>query len=304
MFIHLKNKKKFYLNERLKLNLDIGLHKVKNKNMDLVIVLDGDEGSGKSTLGRQVAAYCSQKLDFDFTIKNIHFDLDEYVDSSIEGCKGQVNLLDESRAILNKKRSMSSSNVRFTNYLSECRVKNQVHILLIPASHDLDNYVVLWRMALLINVKAFNILDKNSEIGYDFKRGDFVLYSRKKMRPYYVNYLLRYKYPHYEPKFDCGTFKPDEVLSDPEAYDLKKNKFTIEKYKTRKEDENNVNTNQSTIGVYGRKYRAHLQNMIGFLKEKDYPVKEISDACGLSKNQIYDVLHELKNKGELNENGK
>jgi len=114
-------------------NLDVYLDAMKD-NDDLVIVLDGAERAGKSKRARQIARYCSNKLGSKFCEDNIHFQLQDYLDFSIDSPEYTVCILDEARNVLNKRSSMSKGNKKFTNYISECAKKRQVHIICFPVT--------------------------------------------------------------------------------------------------------------------------------------------------------------------------
>lgn len=204
----------FFLNRILVNELDVGLHAVKNHNQDLVIIFDGQEGSGKSQSARQIAVYCSKVLGsfFDLDgVSNIHNDLDTYVDSDVLAPKFCVRILDESRKILNKKRSTSADAVRFTNYLSECRSLNHVHILLLPSFHDLDRYVAQWRMSFVIHMQKKWFIDPSVVLGgHRLELGFFCGYvNSKKLRFCYDD--KGFNYPR-KPDFS-GRFDNVEVLS-------------------------------------------------------------------------------------------
>lgn len=220
------NKKSFYLNKELKLSLDIQIHDMKIKNQDLVIVIDGKEGSGKSTFGRQIAYYCSKELGTKFTVDNIHFDLQEYINTSLHSEQYTINLLDEGRKLLNKKRSNSRETVTFTNYLSECRDKQQVHIILLPAFHDLDTYVVLWRMDFLIHLDKYHVEDEKVSTGWRLVLGNYKVFDNNNALKKFYNF--KYSYPKNYDVWD--KFPNFEVLKDIEVYNEKKLSYTIKKY--------------------------------------------------------------------------
>lgn len=227
------NGESFYLNKVLKQSLDIQISDIKNKNQDLVIVIDGKEGSGKSKKSRQIAYYCAQQLGVNFGVDNIHFDLKEYIEGSLKGGKYSINLLDEGRKLLNKKRSNSREAVTFTNFLSECRDMRQIHIILLPAFHDLDSYVVLWRMDLLIHLEKYHVADLKSDIGWRLVLGDYKVFDNNNVLKKFYNF--KYNYPkNYSIKDKFSNF---EVLEDFESYEIKKSLYTVKKYSQEEEED-------------------------------------------------------------------
>lgn len=165
------------LNEDLKIFVDDML----KSEMDFVIVIDGKEGCGKSYTGRGLASLLANICGTPFGVDNIHFTLADYITFAEKGQKFQVNVLDESRNELNRKRAMSKSNVMFTNWLSENRDKQQVHILILPAIHDLDSYITSFRMSLFIHCMKLHLKTKNTSLsGYELVRGYFRVYKDPK----------------------------------------------------------------------------------------------------------------------------
>lgn len=224
----------------VKRNLDIILSDLAFSEMDVVIVLDGYEGTGKSFTSRGIAMYAATFLrqwfpNTTFGVEDINFDTEKYVDESLIAGKPneinkriKINSLDEGRNALNRKRTTSKSNVRFTNYLSECRAFQQVHIILAPAFHDLDRNIILWRLNMLLHtIKAWSP-NKASPSGVKLRRGAFKLYTKKK--DIQRQYEFPYNYP-YESEAQ-GFWSPLEVFTDEQiqAYNDKKTAATTSKY--------------------------------------------------------------------------
>lgn len=274
---------RFYMDSRLKKELDILLHFTQNQNDDIVIVIDGEEGSGKSKLARQIAVYCAQKLGVSFSTKdNIHFDLNQYVDTSLEKGQYWVNILDESRNVLNKKRSMASAPVRFTNYLSECRSKQQVHILLVPSYHDLDNYVVNWRMKFLINVLK-SIRKADNECGWTLVRGEYVIHGKREAKLVYNTPEMRYRHPHFN-KTDMCQFNNIAVI-DEDEYEEKKQMFTIQKYHSEEVEKHNMSHVQKRL-------RSAVSKLCSMLKTNGFTTREIAKTINYSERQVNFLIKE------------
>jgi len=215
----------FKLSKNLKRELDCGIESCQKDDDDYVIVVDGREGAGKSLLARQIGHYCMQRMGKKFSIDNIHFHADPYRQEAEKhaNVKGWVNILDESRSSLNKRRSMSGGNVGFTDWFSECRDANQVHILVLPAMHDLDNAISLWRVNLIVHVLKYRSLDEKRDSGYKLVRGKYVLFDPKSMQEYIQKQFRygRYAYPKRQP-FQFNDFSGFEVLEDIDQYKAKK----------------------------------------------------------------------------------
>lgn len=237
VIVKLYNGVNWTLDRVLKTNLDILLNDVKHSKMDLVVVIDGPEGVGKSFMARGLAMYCATKLGITFGVEDIQFDLQPYISESLkaarDGKKHKINLLDEARKVLHRARGGSYSNVRFTNYLSECRALGQVHIILAPAFHDLDKYLVMWRMSALIHCVKNYTQDEKSETGVTLFRGEYKCFINSAGGKKALNTcweMKSYTYPH---QWETRGRWPSKEVFTPiqlEAYENKKFGATVNKY--------------------------------------------------------------------------
>jgi hypothetical protein len=270
------NDRDVYIPKNIKKDLDVIIYDVKNAEMDAVIVLDGAEGTGKSRTGRVLAAYFSTMVNVDFSVDNIHFNVKDYIESSENGKKWQINVLDESREALNKKRGMSKGNVSFLNWLSENRDKQQIHIIILPAVHDLENYIVAWRMLILIH--HLKVHRKEGE-NYALDRGYFRIFTpsgelqqhitnKQKFGSY--SYPKNYKY--------WGKFVDYEPFNDYMlvAYKNKKSEKRAEKYTEEIAPED--------------KEKVRLAKLFHFLKSKGVSYKSMAENSGFNEEWISDTI--------------
>lgn len=257
-------------------NLNIYLDAMED-NDDLVIIVDGKERSGKSLRMRQIGKYCANKLGTTFSNKNIHFDLNEYIDFSIESPEYTVCILDEARNVLNKKRANSKSNVKFTNYLSECAKKRQVHLIAAPAFHDIDKYLINWRAKCVYHLHKWYDKDENKQSGYGLKRGRFTLYiNNNSLNKYYD---MPYYYPKKWEAF--GVFSKNEVFSKEE----------LELYESRKDD--NIKNKYHSSSEESAKSKSDKAWIVRFLKfayamhkNRNVSRGEIADAAGIDVRNL------------------
>lgn len=215
--------------------LDILTLDAKEDNDDALLVIVGPEGAGKSYFASQIADYISLKLKVPVTLDNIHFEGEGYLNSSVRGVPLQINILDESRRVLNRLRSNSKSNVDFMNYFSECRDQNQIHILLLPAFTDLDSSAGVWRSKMLLSVEKYRdpITDR-------IIRGNFNIWSTESKALLKKAQKERYEKLPPEMLFYSGKF--DDVLCyDIKAYKAKKLTAKKERYGTPESDKQPVN---------------------------------------------------------------
>ena len=214
-------------------NLNIWLDAI-DENDDLVLVVDGPERAGKSSRLRQIAMYCAYYLGTSFNDNNIHFKVQDYMDFSIDSPPKTVCVLDEARKELNKKRSNSKAAVKFTDFLSECGMFNQVHIIALPAYHDLDKYIIDWRSKGVYHIHKEYEQDSTKRSGYKLKRGDFTFWINDDYLK--KSYLFPYSYPK---RWTCrGRFANHEVLTKEQLqnYENKKGDNIEKKYHSKSEE--------------------------------------------------------------------
>jgi len=223
--------------KKLKKNIDILLADVKHSEMDAFIVLDGYEGTGKSFGGRGLGMYCATVLETTFDVKDIEFSTKEYMKNSLKGPKFKINVLDESRKALGKGKTRDWEVQKFLDYISECRSKRQIHILCLPAFHDLSKYLVLWRMGILIHFLKEYVEDDNGISDYKLVRGQFKAYTDQKS----LNYCYEHPY-QYPKKWDVwDRWSNKEVFTEEQlkAYNQKKDDHMNKKYLSQEKTELN-----------------------------------------------------------------
>ena len=280
----------FKIESKLALTLNAWIDAIFKYNQDLVVVFDGAEGAGKSTLMRQVGAYCQHymkerhghKVPFD--INNIKFDLADYTENAIklENEKGHIHDLDESRAVANRKRSTSKGNVGFTNYLSECRSAGHIHLIALPAYHDLDSYVAIWRCSFLIHIEKY-FAKTGEEKGvpiYELKLGEYrVFLNDSKLKAMYYH-KMKYIYPRKE--VFRGRF--DNIcIVDEAGYEDKKREARAARYSAESDDKNKgKELTKAELAI--RCKAAH----------PEWNKSEIARHLGCNRKTVHDALASLK----------
>lgn len=252
------------LPKKLKEDLDVFYDDMVYSSMDIVIGIDGKEGTGKSFTARVIGAYLSAKSGRKFNADNIHLLTEDYINFSENGVKYQVNILDESREALGKLRTMGKGNVKFTNWLSENRDKHQVHILLLPAIHDLSNYISTWRMSFLIHHVKKHIRNPERPSGWELVHGHYRIYENNKELQKYIFNRSKYGYNAY-PK----QYKYEGRIISPEPFSA----FELKKYERKKAEKRKAKYAESGDKPKEKRY---LLNIIKSLIKKGYGTSDIA----------------------------
>lgn len=177
------------------------------RDMDLIILVDGPERSGKSTLAQQCAAYC----DPSFNLARVCFTPDEFRKAIMEAEPGQAIVYDEAYTGLNSRGTMSVINRALVSMLAEIGQKNLIIFVVMPTFFDLDKYVAIWRSKVLLHVYT----------GEKFERGFFAAYNESTKKYLYIEGKKFYEYKgRVKPNF-FGRF-PAQYTVDEQAYRQKK----------------------------------------------------------------------------------
>jgi len=177
----------------------------------MCFLIDGVEGSGKSTLGMQIAKYLSPN----FSVEHVCYTPEDFLEKIKRHNflqKGDCILLDEGFTV-NSRASMSQMNREFLGVLSECRQKNLFLIIILPSFFDLDKNLALWRSRGL-----FHVYHESME------RGFFNYYSYEKKKYLYVTGKKFYDYKKAKKDF-AGRFTKYMPINEEEYRKVKLHAF-------------------------------------------------------------------------------
>jgi len=222
--------------EELAQNIAILVQSTVFEEDDMCILIDGKEGAGKSLFLRKIGFFIQKllevwKINIPFDIDNIHFDSKDYIRASLEAreknIRGHINILDEARSDLFRGGANTRIARNFTNYMSMIRDANQIHLLALPAFHDIDKNIFMWRIRVLIHIDKKHVKSTTSHTGYRLKRGIFKCYEKnnKLVQTYFSK--IRYTYP--KQYIFSGSFDKEDPI-DKAAYNNKKKEKRKEQF--------------------------------------------------------------------------
>jgi len=246
------------LHDVLKSNLDNRIKSAK-RGVPTTFVVFGPQRSGKSTLAIQSAAYCAQKLGKEFTVDNIFFDVDSFLEKSV-GVKNGVFVIDEAAFDLMGVDWHKQGAKKLLKYLLTGAKYGQMVFFLIPRLEKMTR----------------NVIDDHHSKGMeiflsrDGSKRSFTLYNNDLMR---IKYKLLKDYNlHGAMKITKvrkdWTFKPDLDFIDVEEYDKKKDE-AIKKITT--DDEKEKET-QTRLEMNYLNLQKRLGNLPAKLKEAGYRI--------------------------------
>lgn len=201
--------KEFYMHGYLKDNLEF-LVKRKTRGYDNVLLIDGDERIGKSTLAKQIGYYMSKRMNRDFTYENIFFDIDEMQKYAMDN-REKIIIWDEAALGGTADSWQEDTQKRLIKLLTTCGKYHHFFIFVIPQFDRLKYYLAVSRSIALIRVYSPNRLD----------RGYFRAFGKDKKKEVYLDEKEK-KETSVIPSF-FGNF-PDTTgkLIDEEAYEERK----------------------------------------------------------------------------------
>ncbi len=193
------------------------VHKIKKKDFDWVVTVDGEEGSGKSTFAFQIAKI----VDPDFCVEQIAFTANDFIRLITRAKKNQCIVFDEAFTGLSSRSSLSEINQLLVSLMMEMRQRNLFVILVMPTFFMLDKYAALHRCKGLFHVYM-----------HDDRRGFWGFYSKQGMKMLYLKGKKFYEY-HYVKPVIFGRFRDQYTVNEEQYRLVKKHSLSKKQRKTR-----------------------------------------------------------------------
>ena len=210
---------KFSMDGYLHSNLKIAKDVIK-KDWDMVFVIDGAEGSGKSVLAMQCGWFCDNSLN----IERIVFTPNEFRKAVSDAKPYQAVVYDEAYTGLSSRATMSLINRTLIKMLAEIRQKNLFIFVVMPTYFDLDKYVALWRSRALLHVYTAK----------HFERGYFSFFNAERKKNLYVKGKKFYRYGVVPDNFH-GRFPNYFIVNEKEYRKKKSNALLVREKKAEEE---------------------------------------------------------------------
>ena len=268
--------KQYYMDDRLISKLDLMIKRCSGKmQMDNWLVVDGDEGYGKSTMSICCAYYFAYKLKRPFGCEQIFFDPDKFIEYGTK-TKEQVIILDESVFGGLSGDAMTKIGKKLIKFAMVIRKKKHIVFLNIPKFFKLNEYLMVDRSVGLIHVYA----RQGTKLGrfvYFTNTGKeklFYGYRKTKTRKYKTLYSFRGTFPNAldlivdEKEYD--RMKDEAILAFGAIGDKTMDELIIEKIKKHEDfkKKHGIKSTQKEdsahIGIHPDTYRKYLRE----LKEK------------------------------------
>ena len=142
--------KQYYLDPKLKEKADLMIARMKHGKDNLVLI-DGDEGDGKSNMSMLFGYYVAHTCNREFNLDHIFFDLDKLIEYAIQ-TKEQVIIWDEGALGGLASEWWNKNQKKFIKLLMIARKRKHFWIVNIPKFFKLNEYFVIDRSVGLIHV--------------------------------------------------------------------------------------------------------------------------------------------------------
>ena len=157
---------------------------------DNLLLIDGDEGSGKSNLSVEIAYYMAEKTGRKFDVEDVYFDIEKLVNEAIaEDSYDRIFVWDEAALKGLASEWQNQWQKTLIKMLMVARKRRHIYIFNIPKFFKLNEYIVIDRSIGLVHT----YLKKGIEIGY------FTYYNKSKKEALYNLYRKTKKrgYKHF-----------------------------------------------------------------------------------------------------------
>jgi len=259
-------KKPMYMDNKLYREISTKIHqKIHKKDFDWVWVVDGTEGSGKSTIAMQVAKI----LDPNFDLSRVCMTPEEFTKAILKAKKGQCVVYDEAFTGLSSRASLTEINRLLVSLMMEMRQKNLFVIIVMPTFFLLDRYVALFRARGL-----FHVYLKNG------KRGQWVYFNNKKKKLLYLKGKKLFSYGEPRSLFR-GRFMDQYTVNEAE-YRKKKKDALEQKSRTTKAATFKAHRDSLVYMIY-KKYNMTQKEMAKLFKEYGWDV---------ARNRLSEIITE------------
>ena len=223
---------------------------ISTKDRDYVVVIDGEEGAGKSTFASQMAHY----VDRTFDQSMMSLTPDEFLANINKAKKSQAVVFDEAFTGLASRSSLSQVNKMIVELMMEMRKKNLFVIICIPSVFYLEKYVCLHRARALFHTYISR-----------GKRGAYFVYNQKKLKQLYIygKREMTYRNPRVRLRHRFVSTPP----------------IDWESYETRKIDA----LQKKEVNLKALKQINQRDFLISFLYHTGYTEPQIEDIFGLGE---------------------
>jgi predicted ABC-type ATPase len=255
MVIIKQNGREYYLNHIYKqFVLDIIIPHYIKRHWDMVIIVEGEVGAGKSTIAIQSGFYLDPTLNVD----RICFTLPQMEEAIDKGKRGQVIIYDEAVSSLLSIEVFKRESTALVKKITQCRKKGLIIFLLIPSIFMLQKYFAIFRSKFDIRV-----LSRGGE------RGNFAVYGRRAKQQLIerANGTFRYLV---KPSLPIMSFHKDCPIDIGEGSEYDKKKDSAMAYR---DEADKINVLPGVLYAFHKEFNLGRIKVDELMKKYNIPIK-------------------------------
>lgn len=154
------------------------------KGWDNLIVIDGLEGAGKSTLGKSIGYYYAYKhCDERYTLKNVFFEIERIIEYATSTRK-KVIMWDEAAFGGLSNQWHEKTQKKLIQLMMVTRKYGHFYIFIIPSFWELKKYLAIRRSILLLNVYSPDLITRGQFCGYNIPQKTWLYNNNRKTESY------------------------------------------------------------------------------------------------------------------------
>jgi hypothetical protein len=252
-----KEKISYAVDKKVRYLLDGVKHYISKRDKDYVMLLDGYEGSGKTTFALQMGKYVDPTLD----LSRVCMTPDSFKEAIMSAKKAQCVIYDEAVTGLTAGASITRVGRILKSMMMQMRQKNLFVIVIMPVIFEFNKYAVLSRARFF-----FHIYESKGRMGF------YVGFNKKYTRMTYLQGKKTHSYK-IRSKFN-GRFYGKFALGDSqEPLYRKKKEDALEEVGD--EEESNKYRVQSLLIQYIQKLtKDSIRKMAKKFEEEGIPLKK------------------------------
>lgn len=265
--------KKFYLNRSLKALSDLCI-KRQQKKWDNLIIIDGDERSGKTTLMKGMSYYYAYKTGCSFTLKNVFFDPEEMLDYAIDN-RGEIIVWDEAAFGGLSSQWQNKIQKKLNSMLMATGKYGHFYVFIIPSFFRLNRYLALDRSIGLLHVYSPDMLTRGYFTCFSKRQKTWIYNNNKKSETYGKDYSFR------------GQFTKKNIennILDEKKYEAKKD-AAIKKYLNDMKDDTVLKLKNMQYTIASKLNSHQVMELMGVSEQTYYNWLKIGDKLGF-KSQL------------------
>jgi predicted XRE-type DNA-binding protein len=271
------NGKTYQIDAFLKKKLDNCI-KIMEKDFDVVFLIDGIEGSGKSRLALFCGYYISNGKITSYNVCSGGTDAIEKLERLPDK---SVLIIDEGSLIFSSKEAMKREQVKLIKILNVIRQKRMCLIIVSPSFFNLNKYISVERSRFLLHVYT----------GRNLERGRYCYFGEKKKKMLYIvgkkNYNS-YKKPRSNFVGNFQDFEPPFIM---EYEDTKKKSLMEALHEKTTADGIRISRKKFYIG----RLIEHLQKELGINQS------QVAEILGVHQTNVGELLKEYREVLEIPE---